>query len=190
VTPDLAVALNASIATEHLILEPITEAHADVLFLPMLDDRIYAWISAVPPATVERLRAYWAIAESRVTPSGDEARLNWVVCRRSDGTYVGKCDAEVDAAGVATNIGYILFSAFWGLGYATEAVNGMVSHFAQFGITELRALVTSGNDASARVLLKCGFIRTRIIPENDTIRGLKYDDVEYVRYLNSGDEHL
>jgi RimJ/RimL family protein N-acetyltransferase len=41
--------------------------------------------------------------------------------------------------------------------------------------------VTLGNDASCRVLEAVGFIRTRIIPENDTIRGVKHDDIEFVR---------
>ena len=42
------------------------------------------------------------------------------------------------------------------------------------------ATVTLGNEASYRVLEKSGFIRTRIIPENDTIRGVKHDEVEYL----------
>jgi RimJ/RimL family protein N-acetyltransferase len=41
--------------------------------------------------------------------------------------------------------------------------------------------VTLGNDASARVSTKAGFVKTRVIRDNDTIRGVKYDDVEYGR---------
>ena len=42
------------------------------------------------------------------------------------------------------------------------------------------ATVTLGNEASCRVLEKSEFTRTRIIPQNDTIRGVKHDDVEYI----------
>jgi hypothetical protein len=49
------------------------------------------------------------------------------------------------------------------------------------GIIEQRALVTLGNEASARVLSKAGFIRSRVIADNDMIRGVKHDEVEYVR---------
>ena len=48
-------------------------------------------------------------------------------------------------------------------------------------MVEQRALVTLGNEASARVMIKAGFARTRVIADNDTIRGQKYDDVAFVR---------
>ena len=123
----------------------------------------------------------WERLESRLAPTGDKAWLNWAVRQGCDGAYVGKMDAEVDAASIATNLGYLLFPAFWGRGYATEAVSAIVEHFRQHGIARLRATVTSGNTASTRVLEKSGFVRTRIITENDVIRGVKHDDIEYVR---------
>ena len=48
------------------------------------------------------------------------------------------------------------------------------------GVREARAYVTLGNSASERVLSKAGFVRTRVIPESDRIRGVLHDDVEYV----------
>ena len=47
------------------------------------------------------------------------------------------------------------------------------------GVLKLLATVTEGNEASYRVLEKSGFVKSRIIPNNDTIRGIKYSDVEY-----------
>jgi ribosomal-protein-alanine N-acetyltransferase len=180
-TPERAQALNTSVVTARLVLEPLTAAHAELFFAPLQDQRIYRWISPVAPATVEGLRARYAVRASRLSPGGDQAWLNWAVRRSGDGTYLGKCDAEVDDTNVAPNVGYLFFPAFWGQGYATEAVRGIVAHLARLGITQWRALVTRGNDASARVLAKAGFVFTRTIPDNDTIRGVKYDDLEYVR---------
>lgn len=175
-----AEALNAAVTTQRLLLEPLTRAHAAKLFAPMQDEKIYHWISETPPLSVESLQRRWAAAEARLSPSRDKAWLNWAVRRASDGEYVGKLDAEVEARNVATNVGYLFFPAFWSQGYATEAVRALIAHFKRQGVTESRALVTLGNDASERVLVKAGFTRTRVIPDNDVIRGVTYDDVEYI----------
>jgi len=119
--------------------------------------------------------------ESRLSPQGDEAWLNWVVRRVDDGAYIGKLDAVVDANNVATNVGYFFFPMYWGKGYATEAVKALADHLESSGVLKQIATVTLGNTPSYRVLEKAGFGKTRIIPDNDLIRGEKYDDVEYIR---------
>jgi RimJ/RimL family protein N-acetyltransferase len=184
-TLERARALNAPLATARLSLEPLTAAHADALFAPFQEEALYTWISLTPPASVERLRERWAFLEGRLSPTGDEAWLNWVARRTGDGALVGKLDASVDGAGVATNVGYLFFPAFWGQGLATEAVLAVAEHLERHGVTEQRATVTSGNHASGRVLEKAGFARARILPENDIIRGVKHDDIEYVRRVRA-----
>jgi RimJ/RimL family protein N-acetyltransferase len=179
--PGRAGELNAAIATDRLVLEPLTAAHADALFEALQDGAIYTWISLEPPASLALLRERWARLESRITPDGREGRLNWAVRRALDGAYVGKCDVVVDMDDVATNVGYLFFPPFWGSGYAGEALAAIVEHLARHGIVRLLATVTAGNTASMRVLERAGFVRTRVIPDNDVIRGVSYDDIEYVR---------
>ncbi|HEX2735698.1 MAG TPA: GNAT family N-acetyltransferase [Polyangiaceae bacterium] len=175
-----ASSLNAPIVSERLLLEPLVGAHADALFDQLLDPRIYTWISLQPPGDKEQLRRSWHARESRLSPSGDEVWLNWALRRKQDGLYLGRCDATVDLAGVATNLGSVIFPACWNQGYASEAVRTVVGHLAANGIHEVRAYVTRGNTASEKVLLRSGFVRMRIVPNNDTIRGVLHDDVEYV----------
>ena len=178
---DFAHQLCVPVETPRLLLTPLMGSHADAAFDPMQDDAIYEWISMNKPRTVESLRANWTRLESRLSTDGDNAWPVWAITTRSDGALVGEVDADVDDKLVCTNLGYYLFPAFWGQGFATEAVRAIADHLVQQGIHRLVASVTVGNHASAQVLKKSGFSFTRILPDNDTLRGEPVDDEEYVR---------
>jgi ribosomal-protein-alanine N-acetyltransferase len=180
ISPQFAHKLNAPLSTERLVVEPLTERHAELLFDLMQEDSIYQWIPSLPPKSLDRLKHVCQAKESRLDPQENNAWLNWAVRRLSDGAYVGKLDAEVNASKVATNVGYIFFSNFWGYGYATEATLALTNHLANCGISKMIAMVTEGNEASYRVLEKSEFIRSRIIPHSQEIRGVKYNEIEYV----------
>jgi ribosomal-protein-alanine N-acetyltransferase len=176
-----ALSLNPALTTEHLALEPLQEAHAELLFEPMQDEAVYTWISGPPPPSVERLAASWkALAESRMSPDTSEAWLGWAVRRLRDDRYIGKLDVSINEQRVAYNVGYIFFPPFWGQGHATEAVAAVTRCMVELGVSPLYAHVTRGNLASGRVLEKCGYRFTRILPGNDVIRGVPHDDLEYV----------
>jgi ribosomal-protein-alanine N-acetyltransferase len=181
-----ALSLNPALTTERLALEPLEEAHAELLYEPLQDEALYAWISVEPPPTMERLRASWrALAETRLSPDGTEAWLGWAARRLSDGRYIGKLDVSINEARVAYNVGYLFFPAFWGHGHATEAVRAVTRCMVELGVAPLVATVTRGNHASSRVLEKCGYRLTRVLPGNDVIRGVPHDDLEYV-YATAG----
>jgi ribosomal-protein-alanine N-acetyltransferase len=175
-----AQSLNPPLVTPRLLLEPLLARHADVLFAPLQDERIYEWISARPPTDIDELRRIWSRNEPRLSPDGSEAWLNWAVRRASDGAYIGKLDAAVNAANVATNFGYVFFPEFWRQGYATECTRAVVEHFVRHGILEVYAFVTQGNLGSEGALARAGFVRGRVLPDNDRIRGCLRDDVEYL----------
>jgi RimJ/RimL family protein N-acetyltransferase len=182
----LLEALDAAIVTPRLHLSPLTAAHAEVLFLPLQDEALYRWISSAPPASPQALRERWARNASRVSPDGSEIWLGWAAQRTSDGVHVGKLDVCLDHTGAATNVGYLFFPPFWGQGLATEAVSAVVEHLITLGVARFVATVTVGNRASARVLTKAGFAFTRVIHDNDTLRGALHDDEEYVRVAPPG----
>ena len=58
-----------------------------------------------------------------------------------------------------------------------------VNHLLAHGTTPLIATVTVGNHASDRVLQKTGFSFIRVIPNNDTLRGVLVDDAQTIRKI-------
>lgn len=73
-----------------------------------------------------------------------------------DGRFIG-C-ASVEGNGETKELGYWLGRPWWGQGFATEAAQALVDHaFTDMGVFGLAAWRRTANEASGRVLHKCGF---------------------------------
>lgn len=81
----------------------------------------------------------------------------WMI-ELKDGTHIGElCFKGLDATGVA-EIGYGISDEYQNKGYATEAVNAVLSWaFRNPNVTAVEAETDPENIASQRVLEKCGF---------------------------------
>ena len=68
-------------------------------------------------------------------------------------------DLGSDVSRRSAEIGYWLGESYWGRGIATDALTAMTQYaLATFDICRLAARVFEGNDASARVLEKAGYV--------------------------------
>ena len=80
----------------------------------------------------------------------------------------------------SAEIGYWLGEEFWGRGITTEALTAVTDYaFRRFDLCRLYAYVFEGNDASARVLEKAGYVfegrmRKSVTKEGKTIDQLMY----------------
>lgn len=142
--------------TTRLRLEPQRAAHAEEMHAVLSDPAIYAHENE-PPASVAWLRARYARLESRRSPDGREEWLNWVL-RLHDGPAIGYVQATVHAGGRA-DVAYVLGSAWWGQGLASEAVRAMVEELRQrHGVQRLHAVLKSANERSLKLLQRMGFV--------------------------------
>lgn len=81
----------------------------------------------------------------------------WHVSRRADGVGIGMCGLLKRDALPDADIGYAYFPAYWGQGYACEAVVGTLQHAVRkFALRRVLGVVSRGNTASIRVLEKAG----------------------------------
>ena len=83
---------------------------------------------------------------------------DWAVTLSDSGKMIGTCgftsfDYENDRA----EVGYVLNPAYWGQGIATEAVMAVMEFgFKELGANRIEAHFIEGNNASLRVMEKCG----------------------------------
>ena len=81
----------------------------------------------------------------------------------------------------ACEIGYGIGSKYWNRGYATEAVRGFLDYLhREEGIHTVYASFFSGNDASRRVMEKCGMSFSRFSEKELTYLGSERDLTYYV----------
>ncbi len=81
----------------------------------------------------------------------------FLIARKSDAALVGATGFGIGDTG-EYEIGYWIGEPFWGNGYATEAARAVIDHaFANTDAVLLCSRCRVVNEASRRVLIKCGF---------------------------------
>ena len=144
-----------TLVTARLVLEPQTAAHADRMYALLQDPAIYRYENE-PPPSVDWLRERFRRLESRTSADGSERWLNWVV-RLRDSELIGYVQATVCEAS-PTAIAYVFASAWWGRGYASEAVSAMMEELrANHGARTFSAVLKRDNLRSVQLLERLGF---------------------------------
>lgn len=139
-----------------LRLVPLVEAHAAALFPVLADPALYAFLDQGPPASAEALAAVYRRLETRVSPDGTEAWLNWAIVD-PEGQPCGFVQATGLPDGQAW-VAYVLGRHWWGRGWARMATQAMLDHLARdHGVTRFLASVERDHLRSQRLLEALGF---------------------------------
>jgi ribosomal-protein-alanine N-acetyltransferase len=161
------------VETESLTLEPQTAAHAEEMFVVLSDPAIYAYENE-PPPSLEWLRARFTKLETRLSADGHEQWLNWVI-RLPTSELVGYVQATVREDGRAA-IAYELSSAYWGRGFARQAVKAMISELVErYEVRSLFAVLKRENLRSRRLLERLDF--SLASPEQHVAHQVEFGEV-------------
>ena len=145
-------------ATERLIAERLREQHLADLVALHLDPDVSRFLGGV--RTPEATTAYLATAMAH----WDQHGFGIWALRTRDGAFAGRAgirNAVVEGA-AEFEILFTLKRELWGRGLASEIAAALTTMArSQLQLPSLVGLVVAGNDASRRVLEKCGFTRER-----------------------------
>lgn len=95
--------------------------------------------------------------------------FGFAVIRAGDASVLGTAGFGGD--GVKAELGYALGRAWWGQGFATEAVDALIDFARDLGLDALDAYSFPDNPASARVLEKTGFAEQGLVRRDYPRRG-------------------
>ncbi|HGY1113940.1 TPA: GNAT family N-acetyltransferase [Providencia rettgeri] len=159
-------------------LTKITKADWDFFRKLYSDAGIMRFIS--DPLSDEQIKDAF---EGRL-PEWDLESSHWlclVIRREVDGIPMGLIGLKMvrESGKPVAEVGYMIASEFSGMSLATDSLAALLALPELSAISRYQAVVTGGNNASARVLGKNGFTLTEIIKDNYAIGGVLFDDCIY-----------
>jgi RimJ/RimL family protein N-acetyltransferase len=139
--------------TERLFLRPAWLEDAPELTRAIGQEPVVRMLSRVPwPYREEHAREWIG------TPKGGRSPTLLLTLPEENGRIVGACGLNADPRkGGRTEVGYWIEPGYWGRGYATEALRGMLSLARVIGHRHIIGRHAADNPASGRVLRKAGF---------------------------------
>lgn len=157
----MATRTGIEIRTARLVVRPVRASDDERLFDLFANWEVVRWLSSPPwPYTRADMQSFvreqanpaTADPESRFAITLDREPIGIIGVRMRQASHLQR--------GAGPNIGYWLGQIYWGCGYMTEALCGVVRHvFCELPDDTIYCGAFVGNDASLRVQEKVGFVR-------------------------------
>ncbi|MDX2219987.1 MAG: GNAT family N-acetyltransferase [Burkholderiales bacterium] len=174
------------LVSPRLTLEPLTVAHADLLFPGLSDPALYTFIPADPPSSLEEKREHFARILRGPRDNDEELWLNWAVRVTATDEYVGYIETST-FPGDYSYLAYFIFAGAQRNGYAREACEHVIRHLEQaHRIRLVVAEMDTRNVASWRLVESLGFARVGEKRDADFFKGETSHEYRYELRLQSG----
>jgi len=164
--------------TGRLVLRPFeNDDAADLLRVFAEPDVVRYWSSG---AWTDIAQAEAMIAEARQAYR-DGGLARYAIALADTNRLIGICNLRgFFEQNRRCELGYALGRAYWGQGFAAEALEALLDHaFHVLDINRIEADIDPRNEASARLLEKLGFRKEGYMPERWIVHGEKADTAFY-----------
>jgi ribosomal-protein-alanine N-acetyltransferase len=137
----------------------------DALYAVYSDVEAMRWVGDGQPITKSECEEWFLVTERNYATRGYGM---FTVLGRTTAEVVGFAGLVHPGGQVDAEIKYALSRSNWGQGLATEIVHALLRYGAtEHGLVRVVATVAAENEASQRVLLKCGLVLEASMQETD-----------------------
>lgn len=147
-----------TLETERCILRPISVDDTPEIFILASDPQIARYTLFFGQRLHTSYEETCAFIERCLKMHSGEYGMNWVIIEKYSSTIIGAVALfGYSAVNRKAEFGYALSPAYWDKGIMTEVSKALItSLFTQLNLVRLQATVDPENEASVRVLVKCG----------------------------------
>ncbi|WP_299790184.1 GNAT family protein [uncultured Shewanella sp.] len=167
--------------TARLLLNETTTDDAQAVFELFSDKQVTEYYDL---EVFDSIKQALDLIESDAKKTLDNRMLRWAVREKTSegniGNYIGGCGINrFEPERHVAVIGYEFCRAYWGKGYATEAITSVIgflfSNACPSKVNRIEAYTMMGNLASESLLLKLGFRVEGVLREHSYWKGRYHD---------------
>ncbi len=175
-----------TLTTAHLTLRKMKPSDARDMYEYARLESVTEYLLWYPHKCVEQTMDYLQYVQASYR-AGDF--YDWAVVDSETKKMIGTCGfTRLDFTHNLAEIGYVLNPGYWGRGIATEAVRRVMDFaFMELNVHRVEAKYIIGNDASRRVMEKCGMTFEGVQRASMYIKG-QYRDIGICSILS--DEYI
>ena len=169
--------LSPTIETERLILRRYKESDIDAIYDIITDERLSTYIYFPSLTKEEELDAI----RQWIKDADVSQYEKWVIELKDDGSVIGNISVNtVVKKHNYCNVGYVLRYAYWGNGYASEALKVISDYLLNDrGYYLVECSCNELNTQSSKVMVKAGFKKDGYVANRRLNNDGTYSGVEY-----------
>jgi len=159
-----------TLTTQRLVLRPYQAADAHVTSTYLNDIDIWRTTMNIPHPYTRAMAEEFIAKQPAAWAEGKSASYA-IGLRAGTKQVIGGISLKLKTEHRQAELGYVIYKPWWGRGYATEAARALIEFgFRTLNLIRIDAQHFSGNDASGRVMIKCG-MTLEGIARQDVIKG-------------------
>lgn len=158
------------LSTERLILCRICEDFAADMYEYSSDPDVTKYLTWSPHSSLRETERFISVLQKKYK---DGSFNDWGLVYKENGKFIGTCGYTCfNYSENTAEVGYVLSKNYWGQGLAAEALKAVMRFgFDTFNLDGYIAKHMEGNDASGRVMQKCGMKLDGIYRHSMFIKG-------------------
>ncbi|WP_242143217.1 MULTISPECIES: GNAT family N-acetyltransferase [unclassified Bacillus cereus group] len=167
-----------TLETERFILRELTLLDAESMFHYFQKESVMRYFGMDAIRNMEQVKRMIQMFSKKYK---EGSQLRWGIELKGTNRLIGTCGFHfINPNHKRAEIGYELDDAYWGKGYATEAVQAIVTYaFQTMKLIRIGAVVYKENEASHKLLKKVGFQQEGLLRKYMIQNNVEYDTIIY-----------
>ncbi|CAM2989100.1 ribosomal-protein-alanine N-acetyltransferase [Flavobacterium succinicans] len=167
-----------NLETERLILRRVSTDDINEIFALRSNPETMKYIPRPLVTNEEEALAHFKMIDDKIETNEG---INWAITLKGNNTMIGLIGHyRIKPEHYRAEVGYMILPEYHGKGITTEAVQCVVDYgFTRMKLHSIEGVIDPENEASQKVLQKCGFVKEAHFKENEYFDGKFIDAVVY-----------